>query len=94
MCEGIDVDLVLGWLQDVIAGRNILAEGVAPRLEFIDPMKLIQVLCVVLTELSIGSLLMASLLPPREIRASFFTFISLLCALSAAIALICQSGSC
>jgi hypothetical protein len=50
-------------------------------------MKLIQVLCVVLTELSIGSLLMACLLPPREIRASFFTFISLLCALSAAIAL-------
>jgi len=51
-------------------------------------MKLIQVLCVVLTELSIGSLLMTCLLPPREIRASFFTFISLLCALSAAIALV------
>jgi hypothetical protein len=51
-------------------------------------MKLIQVLCVVLTELSIGSLLMACLLPPREIRASFFTFISLLCALSATIALV------
>jgi hypothetical protein len=50
-------------------------------------MKLIQVLCVVLTELSVGSLLMACLLPPREIRASFFTFISLLCALSAAVAL-------
>jgi hypothetical protein len=49
-------------------------------------MKLIQVLCVVLTELSVGSLLMACLLPPREIRASFFTFISLLCALSAAVA--------
>ena len=51
-------------------------------------MKLIQVLCVVLTELSIGTLLMACLLPPREIRASFFTFVSLLCALSAAIALV------
>ncbi len=51
-------------------------------------MKLIQVLCVVLTELSIGSLLMTCLLPPREIRASFFTFISLLCALLAAIALV------
>jgi hypothetical protein len=51
-------------------------------------MKLIQVLCVVLTELSIGSLLMTGLLPPREIRASFFTFVSLLCALSAAIALV------
>lgn len=51
-------------------------------------MKLIQVLCVLLTELSIGTLLMACLLPPREIRASFFTFISLLCALSAASALV------
>jgi hypothetical protein len=51
-------------------------------------MKLIQVLCVVLTELSIGSLLMTCLLPPREIRASLFTFVSLLCALSAAIALV------
>lgn len=51
-------------------------------------MKLIQVLCVVLTELSIGTLLMSCLLPPREIRASFFTFVSLLSALSAAIALV------
>ena len=50
-------------------------------------MKLIQVLCMVLTELSIGSLLMTCLLPPREIRMSFFTFISLFCALSAALAL-------
>jgi hypothetical protein len=49
-------------------------------------MKLIQVLCVVLTELSVGSLLMGCLLPPREIRTSFFTFLSLLCAVSAAIA--------
>ena len=51
-------------------------------------MKLIQVLCVVLSELSIGGLLMACLLPPREIRASFFTFVSLLCALSAGIAFV------
>ena len=50
-------------------------------------MQLIQVLCMVLTELSIGSLLMICLLPPREIRTSFFTFNSLLCALTAAIAL-------
>ncbi len=50
-------------------------------------MKLIQVLCMVLTELSIGSMLMVCLLPPREIRTSFFTFNSLLCALTAAIAL-------
>jgi len=49
-------------------------------------MKLIYVLCVVLTELSVGSLLMGCLLPPREIRASLFTFLSLLCAVSAAIA--------
>src|SRR6266700_771444 len=49
-------------------------------------MTLIQVLCLVLTELSIGSLLMICLLPPREIRTSFFTFNSLLCALTAAIA--------
>jgi hypothetical protein len=50
-------------------------------------MKLIQVLCVVLTELSIGSLLLTCLLPPRQIRADFFTFVSLLCALTAAMAL-------
>jgi hypothetical protein len=51
-------------------------------------MKLIQVLCMVLTELSIGSLLMICLLPPREIRTSFFTFNTLLCALMAALALV------
>jgi hypothetical protein len=50
-------------------------------------MKLIQVLCIVFTELSIGGMLMTCLLPPREIRTSFFTFNSLLCALTAAIAL-------
>ncbi len=43
---------------------------------------------MVLTELSIGSLLMICLLPPREIRTSFFTFNSLVCALTAAIALV------
>jgi hypothetical protein len=51
-------------------------------------MKLIQVLCMVLTELSVGSLLMTCLLPPREIRLSFFTFNSLLSALAAAVALL------
>jgi hypothetical protein len=34
VCEGIDVDLILGWLHDVIRGRNIVAEGVPLRLEF------------------------------------------------------------
>lgn len=33
MCKGIDVELVLGWLRDVIRGRNIVAEGVSLRLE-------------------------------------------------------------
>jgi hypothetical protein len=55
-------------------------------------MKLIQVLCMVLTELSVGSLLMVSLLPPREIRTSFFTFNSLVCALAAATALMLSKG--
>jgi hypothetical protein len=55
-------------------------------------MRLIQVLCVVLTELSVGSLLMTCLLPPREIRTSFFTFVSLLCALLAALALTLSKG--
>jgi hypothetical protein len=55
-------------------------------------MKLIQVLCTVLTELGIGSLLMTCLLPPREIRTSFFTFVSLLCALAAALALVLSKG--
>jgi hypothetical protein len=51
-------------------------------------MKLIQVLSIVLTELSVGSLLMTCLLPPREIRLSFFTFNSILGALTAALALL------
>ena len=37
MCEQVDVDVVLNWLQDVARGRNILAEGAPPRLELIDP---------------------------------------------------------
>lgn len=36
MCEGIDVELVLGWLQDVNRSRNIVAEGVPLRLEISD----------------------------------------------------------
>ena len=32
-CEGIDVELVLRWLQDVVRGRNIVSEGVRLRLE-------------------------------------------------------------
>lgn len=55
-------------------------------------MKLIQVLCTVLIEFSVGSLLMVSLLPPREIRTSFFTFNSLVSALAAAIALMLSKG--
>jgi hypothetical protein len=51
-------------------------------------MRLIQVLAIVLTQLSIGSLLMTSLLPPRELRLSFFTFNSLLSAIAAALALV------
>jgi hypothetical protein len=33
VCEGIDVELILGWLQDVIRGRNIVADGIPLRLE-------------------------------------------------------------
>ena len=51
-------------------------------------MKLIQVLCLVLTELSIGSLLMTCLLHPREIHLGFFTFTSLLSAVVAALAVL------
>ncbi|HUI05488.1 MAG TPA: hypothetical protein VL486_00630 [Verrucomicrobiae bacterium] len=51
-------------------------------------MKLIQVLSIVLTELSIGTLLMLCLVPPREIRSSFFTFTSLLSAVVTAAALL------
>ncbi len=51
-------------------------------------MRLIQVLCMVLTQLSVGSLLLTSLLSTREIRLSFFTFNSLLSAILAGIALV------
>jgi hypothetical protein len=51
-------------------------------------MRLIQVLAIVLTQLSVGTLLMASLLPPREIRLSFFTLNSLIGAVAAALALV------
>ena len=33
VCEGINVHLILGWLQDVIRGRNIVADGPPLRLE-------------------------------------------------------------
>jgi hypothetical protein len=49
---------------------------------------LIQVLSVVLTQLSVGILLMTSLLSPRDIRVSFFRFNSLLSAIGAALALV------
>ncbi len=51
-------------------------------------MRLIQVFSLVLTQLSIGTLLMTSLLPPRQIRLSFFSFNSLLSAVTAALALL------
>jgi hypothetical protein len=51
-------------------------------------MRLVQVLSILLTQLSVGSLLMTSLLPTREIRLSFFTFNSLFCAIVAALALV------
>lgn len=47
-----------------------------------------KVLAIVLTQLSIGSLLLAGLLPPRQIRLNFFTLNSLICALAAALALV------
>jgi hypothetical protein len=50
-------------------------------------MRLIQVLIIVLTELSVGTLLFSSLLPAREIRVSFFGLSSLSGALTAALAL-------
>jgi hypothetical protein len=50
-------------------------------------LRLIQVIAMVLAELGIGGLLMTSLLSPREIRLSFFTFNSLLSALATAMAL-------
>ncbi|MCG3150407.1 MAG: hypothetical protein PCFJNLEI_03892 [Verrucomicrobiae bacterium] len=49
---------------------------------------LTQVSAIVLTQFSVGSLLMVSLLPTREIRVGFFTLNSLLCAIAAALALV------
>ena len=43
---------------------------------------------MVLTQLSVGSLLMTCVLPPREIRLSFFSFNSLVAAIAAAVALV------
>jgi hypothetical protein len=50
--------------------------------------KLIQVLSIVLTQFSIGTLLLAGVLSPREIRLGFFSLVSLLGALGAALALV------
>jgi predicted metal-dependent hydrolase len=36
-CEGLDVTLVMRLLQDVLDGRNLLAEGSPPRLELRRP---------------------------------------------------------
>lgn len=33
ICEGISVDLILGWLDDITRGQNIVREGVPLRLE-------------------------------------------------------------
>jgi hypothetical protein len=54
-------------------------------------MRLVQVLSIVLTQLSIGSLILVSLIPPRAIRLSFFTLNSLICAVAAALALLLSS---
>ncbi|MCE9506838.1 MAG: hypothetical protein K8R48_00780 [Alphaproteobacteria bacterium] len=51
-------------------------------------MTLLQVFTVVLTQFSVGSLLMTSLLPTREIRVGFFTLNSLMSAIAAALALV------
>ena len=36
LCEHVQVATVLGWLQDVGCGRNLVAEGNPPRLELLD----------------------------------------------------------
>jgi predicted metal-dependent hydrolase len=36
LCEHVHVATVLGWLQDVGCGRNLVAEGNPPRLELLD----------------------------------------------------------
>ena len=35
-CELVSVEMVLAWLDDVIRGRNLVAEGTPPRLEWLD----------------------------------------------------------
>jgi predicted metal-dependent hydrolase len=37
VCDGLDVERVIELLQDVLAGRNILAEGARPHLEVSEP---------------------------------------------------------
>lgn len=49
-------------------------------------MRLVHILGMVLTQLSVGSLVMTALLSPRHIRTSLFTFNSLLAAVLAAFA--------
>jgi hypothetical protein len=51
-------------------------------------MRFLQILAIVLTQLSISSLLIVSLLSPTAIRQSFFQFHSLVCGLSAGLALL------
>lgn len=53
-------------------------------------MRLVHILGMVLIQLSVGSLVMLSLLSPREIRISFFTFSSFLAAVLAAFALFAE----
>jgi predicted metal-dependent hydrolase len=36
LCECISVERVLSWLDDVVRGRNLVAEGNPPHLEFLD----------------------------------------------------------
>jgi predicted metal-dependent hydrolase len=36
LCERISVKTVLGWLEDVGRGRNLVAEGNPPRLEWVN----------------------------------------------------------
>lgn len=51
-------------------------------------MRLVQVLSLLLTQLSVATLLASSMLPAREIRTSFFQFNALFSALTAALALV------
>jgi hypothetical protein len=53
---------------------------------------LIEVLCIVLTQFSIGVMLLTAVLSAREIRLGFFTLNSLLCAITAAIVWLLAHG--